>query len=154
METKKNFGPFLYRNQLWVIRVSLWVVLLCFRVRENIVAASCILYSSLIIVKSLQLRGCRQAKLPNHVNIVLCVWLFFFDVCFLYLFCFSQVGIFVKIPYNVVCVKKGKWGMKFGYMWIWRVKGIKLWCGKEEAKFGLEGIYAKICVAASLPINV
>ena len=28
-------------------------------------------------------------KLPNHVNIVLCVWLFFFDVCFLYFFFFS-----------------------------------------------------------------
>ena len=24
----------------------------------------------------------------------------FFDVCFLYLFCFSQVGILVKIPYK------------------------------------------------------
>ena len=53
METKKIFGPFLYRNQLWVIRVLLLVVLLCFRVRENIVATSYILYSSLIIVKSL-----------------------------------------------------------------------------------------------------
>ena len=47
------FGPFLYRNQLWVIRVLLLVVLPCFRVRENIVATSYILYSSLIIVKSL-----------------------------------------------------------------------------------------------------
>ena len=45
------FGPFLYRNQLWVIRVLLLVVLPCFRVRENIVATSYILYSSLIIVK-------------------------------------------------------------------------------------------------------
>ena len=28
----------------------------------------------------------------------------FFDVCFLYLFCFSQVGILVKIPYNNFCL--------------------------------------------------
>ena len=28
-------------------------------------------------------------KLPNHVNIILCVWLFFFGVCFLYFFFFS-----------------------------------------------------------------
>ena len=28
----------------------------------------------------------------------------FFDVCFLYLFCFSQVGILVKIPYNKLSI--------------------------------------------------
>ena len=40
---QKNFGPFLYENRLWVIRVLLWVVLPCFRVREKY--CSHILYS-------------------------------------------------------------------------------------------------------------
>ena len=73
------FGPFLYWNRLWVIRVLLWVVLPCFRVRENIVAASCTLYSSLIIVKSLQLCGCRQIAEPRKYCLV-CVIVFLWRV--------------------------------------------------------------------------
>ena len=46
------------------------MVLLCFRVRENIVAASCTLYSSLIIVKFLQLRGRRQIAKPRKYCLV------------------------------------------------------------------------------------
>ena len=38
-------------------------------------------------------------KLPNHINIVLCVWLFFFGVCFLYYFLFLTGWEFELIPY-------------------------------------------------------
>ena len=57
----------------------------------------CTIVSPYFIVKSLQLRGCRQITEPRkycHVRVIV-----FFDVCFLYLFCFSQVGILIKIPY-------------------------------------------------------
>ena len=66
------------------------MVLPCFSVRENIVATSCTLYSSLIIVKSLQLRGRRQIAEPRKYCLVRVI--VFFGVCFLYFFCFSQVG--------------------------------------------------------------
>ena len=49
----------------------------------------CTIVFSLIIVKSLQLRGRRQIAEPRKYCLV-CV-IVFFDVCFLYLFCFSQV---------------------------------------------------------------
>ena len=55
--------------------------------------------SPYFIVKSLQLRGCRQIAEPRKYCLVRVI--VFFDVCFLYLFCFSQVGILVKIPYTV-----------------------------------------------------
>ena len=57
-----------------------------FRVRENIVVASCTLYSSLIIVKFLQLRGRRQIAEPRKFCLVRVI--VFFDVCFLYFFFF------------------------------------------------------------------
>ena len=72
-----------------VIRVLLWVLLPCFCERGKTVAATCTLYFSLIIVKSLQLRGCRQIAKPRKYCLVRVI--IFFDVCFLYLFCFSQV---------------------------------------------------------------
>ena len=53
------------------------------------VAAPCISFS-LIIVKSLQLRGHRQIDDPRKYCLV-CV-IVFFGVCFLYFFYFSQVG--------------------------------------------------------------
>ena len=68
------------------------------KVRENIVAESCIMYSSLIIVKSLQLRGRRQIAEPRKYCLMRNFFFFFpFDVCFLY-FCFSQVGNLFKFP--------------------------------------------------------
>ena len=48
------------------------------------------------IVKSLQLHGRRQIAEPPKYCLV-CV-IVFFGVCFLYLFCFSQVGVLVKFP--------------------------------------------------------
>ena len=66
-----------------------------FLCNRNIVAASCTLYSSLIIVKSLQLRGRRQIAEPRKYCLVRVI-VFFFGVCFLYFFCFSQVGILVN----------------------------------------------------------
>ena len=65
--------------------------------RENIVAASCTMYFSLIIVKSLQLRGRRQIAEPRKYCLVRVI-VFLWRVVFLYLFCFSQVGILVKFP--------------------------------------------------------
>ena len=58
----------------------------------------CTIVSPYFIVKSLQLRGHRQIAEPRKYCLVRVI--VFFDVCFLYLFCFSQVGILVKIPYN------------------------------------------------------
>ena len=58
----------------------------------------CTIVSPYFIVKSLQLRGRRQIAEPHKYCLVRVI--VFFDVCFLYLFCFSQVGILVKIPYS------------------------------------------------------
>ena len=58
----------------------------------------CTIVSPYFIVESLQLRGRRQIAEPRKYCLVRVI--VFFDVCFLYLFCFSQVGILVKIPYN------------------------------------------------------
>ena len=58
----------------------------------------CTIVFSLIIVKSLQFRGRRQIAEPCKYCLVRVI--VFFDVCFFYLFCFSQVGILGKIPYN------------------------------------------------------
>ena len=44
----------------------------------------------------MQLRGRRQIAEPRKYCLVRVI--VFFDVCFLYLFCFSQVGILVKFP--------------------------------------------------------
>ena len=52
----------------------------------------CTIVFSLIIVKSLQLRGRRQIAEPRKYCLVRVI--IFFGVCFLYLFCFSQVGNF------------------------------------------------------------
>ena len=51
----------------------------------------CTIVSPYFIVKSLQLRGRRQITEPRKYCLVFVI--VFFDVCFLYLFCFSQVGI-------------------------------------------------------------
>ena len=82
---------------------------LCCRVLQKVrkvVAASCALYSSQIIVKSLQLRRRRQIAKPRKYCLVrvfvFFFFFFFFSVCFLYffifIFCFSQVGNSVKFP--------------------------------------------------------
>ena len=61
-------------------------------VREKkIIAASCTLYSSLIIVKSLQLRGRRQIAEPRKYCLVRVI--VFFGVCFLYFFVYHRLGI-------------------------------------------------------------
>ena len=52
----------------------------------------CTIVFSLIIVKSVQLRGRRQIAEPRKYCLVRVI--VFFGVCFLYLFCFSQVGNF------------------------------------------------------------
>ena len=56
----------------------------------------CIIVSPYFIVKSLQLRGRRQIAEPRKYCLVRVI--VFFDVCFLYLFCFSHVEILVKFP--------------------------------------------------------
>ena len=56
----------------------------------------CTIVFSLIIVKSLQLRGRRQIAEPCKYCLVRVI--VFFGVCFLYLFCFLQVEILVKFP--------------------------------------------------------
>ena len=42
-----------------------------------------------------------EGKLPNHVNIVLCVWLFFLTCVFSICFVSHRLKILVKIPYNM-----------------------------------------------------
>ena len=56
----------------------------------------CTIVSPYFIVKFLQLRGHRQIAEPRKYCLVHVI--VFFDVCFLYWFCFSQVGILVKFP--------------------------------------------------------
>ena len=59
------------------------VLLSCFRQRENIVAEGCTLYSSLIIVISLQLRGCRQITEPHKyclIHVIVFLWHVFFSI--------------------------------------------------------------------------
>ena len=56
----------------------------------------CTIVSPYLIVKSLQLRGHRQIAEPRKYCLVRVI--VFFGMCFLYLFCFSQVGILVKFP--------------------------------------------------------
>ena len=56
----------------------------------------CTIVSPYFIVKSLQLRGRRQIAESRKYCLVRVI--VFFGVCFLYLFCFSQVGILVKFP--------------------------------------------------------
>ena len=73
------------------------------------------LYFSLIIVKSLQLRGHRQIAEPRKYCLVRLIA--FFDMCFLYFFCFSQVGISVKFPTGSTNeVNKKMWSG------LWRLK--------------------------------
>ena len=56
----------------------------------------CTIVPPYLIVKSLQLHGRRQiAELRKYCLVRVIV---FFDMCFLYLFCFSHVGILVKFP--------------------------------------------------------
>ena len=62
----------------------------------------CTIVSPYFIVKSLQLRGRRQIAEPRKYCLVRVI--FYFDMCFLYLFCFSQVGILVKFPTQKVSV--------------------------------------------------
>ena len=56
----------------------------------------CTIVSLYLIVKSLQLRGRRQIAESRKYCLVHVI--IFFGVCFLYLFCFSQVEILVKFP--------------------------------------------------------
>ena len=60
----------------------------------------CTIVSPYFIVKSLQLCGRRQIAEPRKYCLVRVI--VFFGVCFLYLFCFSQVGILVKFPTHSV----------------------------------------------------
>ena len=82
----KFFGPVLYRKCNLVIRVFFGVVVFSAREKD----CSHTFYFSLIIVKSLQLRGRRKIAKPRKYCLVRVI--VFFGVCFLYIFCFSQVG--------------------------------------------------------------
>ena len=63
------------------------MLLPCFCEREKTVAA--LLYSSLIIVKSLQFRGRKQIAEPRKYCLVHVI-VFFFGVCFSLFFCFFK----------------------------------------------------------------
>ena len=76
------------RVRLWVIRVLLSGVAVFFIREENIVVASCTLYSSLIIVKSLQLREYRQIAKPRKYCLMRVIISL---ACVFSIFCFSQV---------------------------------------------------------------
>ena len=60
----------------------------------------CTIVSPYFIVKSLQLRGRRQIAEPHKYCLVRVI--VFCGVCFLYLFCFSQVGILFKFPTHAI----------------------------------------------------
>ena len=79
------------RKRSFVIRVC------CCHVFERNTALPRFVFS-LITVKSLQLHGRRQIAEPHKYCLMRVI--FFFGVCFLYFFCFSQVRNFVFIPYN------------------------------------------------------
>ena len=74
-------------------------------VRENIVAASCTMYFSLIIVKSLQLRGRRQIAEPRKyclVRVIVFLWRVFSLFFFFFFFLFLTGWEFKLIPYSGV----------------------------------------------------
>ena len=75
-------------------------VLPCFWEIEKIVAASCTLYSSLIIVKSLQLRGRRQIAESRKyylVRVIVFLWhVFSLNFFFFFLFVSHRLGIRVN----------------------------------------------------------
>ena len=86
---KNFFGPFSpLWNRLWWL--GFYVVVVFFLLECERKYCSRTLYSSLIIVKSLQLRGRRQIVEPRKYCLVRMI--VFFSVCFLYFFCFSHVG--------------------------------------------------------------
>ena len=60
----------------------------------------CTIVFPYFIVKSLQLRGRRQIAEPRKYCLLRVI--VFFGMCFLYLFCFSQVGILVKFPTSLI----------------------------------------------------
>ena len=63
----------------------------------------CTIVSPYFIVKSLQLHGRRQIAEPRKYCLVRVI--VFFGMCFLYLFCFSQVEILVKFPTHIPFIK-------------------------------------------------
>ena len=75
----------------FVIRVFSVVLLPCLLSERNIVAATCTLYSSMIIVKSLQLNGRRQIAEPRKYCLVRVI--IFFGVCFSLFFISYRLGI-------------------------------------------------------------
>ena len=80
----------------FVIRVLWWCGCHVLKVRENIVAKSCILYSSLIIVKSLQLRGHLQIAEPRKyclVRVNFLFFIFFLLACVFSIFVSHKLGI-------------------------------------------------------------
>ena len=94
----KFLGPVLFRKRNLVIRVFFFfffflvVVFFLEREKKNTIAA--LLYSSLIIVKSLQLRGHRQIAEPRKYCLVHVI--VFFGVCFFYFFVSHRLGIRVN----------------------------------------------------------
>ena len=66
----------------------------------------CTIVFPYFIVKSLQLRRRRQITEPRKYCLVRVI--VFFGVCFLYLFCFSQVGILFKFPTHFSFMKRGQ----------------------------------------------
>ena len=106
-----------------VIRVLLWVLLPCFCERGKTVAATCTLYFSLIIVKSLQLRGCRQIAEPRKYCLVRVI--IFFDVCFFY-FLFLTSWEFGQIPYTSLLILDCTI-TSFTYKIIWKGDYLHIW---------------------------
>ena len=79
----------------------MWSRLPCFIYRENIVAACCVvLYSSLKIVKSLQLHGRKQIAEPRKYCLVRVIVFFFFWRVFSLFFLFLTGWEFGEIPYR------------------------------------------------------
>ena len=74
--------------------------------RKKIVAASCTLYSSLILVKSLQLRGRRQIAEPRKYCLVRVI--VFFGVRFLYFLFLTgwEFGLIAYKRHIVIIVQK------------------------------------------------
>ena len=88
-------------SPLWILcakNVFCWLGFRCHRFWEREKLHYCTLYFSLIIVKSLQFRECKQITEPLKYCLVRVI-VFLWHVFSLFV-CFSQVGNFALIPYR------------------------------------------------------
>ena len=84
-----RLGLICVENAIWLLGFFWCCCVFCERKD-----CSCTLYSSLIIVKSLQFRGHRQIAKPCKYCLVRVI--VFFDVCFFYFFVSHRLGIWVN----------------------------------------------------------